>query len=262
MASKRIEEFLKSLQGITADDLDPELQAELEAVLPDSQETGEEKGFLGKALSIIDRLVKGRGSDKADEDEEDEEDEEDKKGEEDEEAQLEAAAALLRDKGMKKGLLVVDTNEDSQEPSLEDLTKALLDGYRATEKPTTAPDGAKTLEAMASLAQVVKDQEARIVEMKKALDEQARRPVGTIVPFDLKTIDVSAGGLGMPPKDQAVSLMQKAFEHCRLHQAEMPMQKAIGATEVQAVENAYAYNDADAMRGVKPLLERAKTLVG
>ena len=272
----KIEKFLKSLQGVTADDLDPDERSLLKSVLGDDEPEIEDEpvsadGLLAKALGTIDNLAKammggkGKAPAEKDDDEGDEEEDEDAKDEaeedEEDEDRLEEAVKDLagqldheeKEEKVKKSM---GYHEDA-DVTVEDLAKSLLDQYRAVH----ADEGASVLEAVTDLAKSVKAQAAEIETLKKSLAEQGGRPVPTLAPFELrKSIDTKAGELGLPGRDDAVSSMQKAFAACTNDPDLVPMNKSITATDVQAVENAYSTMAPEALEAIKPLLARAKDI--
>jgi hypothetical protein len=272
----KIEEFLKSLQGVTVDDLAPDEVELLKGVLGDvdpepEAEPATAEGLLAKAVAGLTDLVKsmkGKPAEKPEDDDEDEADEdedsaadkaedekEDEEDEEDEdrleEAVKDLTAGLDKEEKVKKSM--------EHEVTVEDLAKSLLDQYRDENTDTEQ----KQNEVITDLAKAVKAQGETIEGLRKSLADMGSRPVPTLTPFELrKAIDTVAGQNGLPARDAAVAVMQKAFEHCTQTPDAVPMNKAITATDVQAVEDAYAHNNAEWLEGVKPLLARAESIVG
>lgn len=271
----KIDEFLKSLQGVTVDDLAPDEVELLKGVLGDVDPEPEAEpatavGLLAKAVAGLTDLVKSmkgkpagtpdnddEDEDEADEDEDSADDKaEDEQEDEEDEDRLEEAvkdltAGLDKEEKVKKSM--------EHEVTVEDLAKSLLDQYRAENADTEQ----KQNEVITDLAKAVKAQGETIEELRKALADMGSRPVPTLAPFELrKAIDTVAGQKGLPARDAAVAVMQKAFEHCTQNPDAVPMNKAITATDVQAVEDAYAHNNAEWLEGVKPLLARAESVVG
>ena len=223
-----IDTFLKSLQGVSADDLDPSVRAELATLLGDEPEPvaaapTSSEGLLAKAVAGLTDLVKsmggGKGKPSMDDDEEDDEDEEAdddeaaEKKDDEEDDRLEEAVKELAGELDDKEEKVKKSMAQENEVTVEELAKSLLDQYRAVHE-------APQLEVVSDLTKAVQAQGEEIASLKKALAEQGSRPVPTLAPFELrKAIDTKAGEMGLPDREAAVSVMQKAFEHCTANQA-------------------------------------------
>lgn len=267
----KVEDFLKSLQGVTADDLAPEELALLKGAIGDTEEpepAPSPEGLLAKAMNIIESLTKGRKPEAKPEDEE----EEDKGGkpkedEDEEERKLAEAAELLAQQVEHEEEEEKEAKKSMDEITVEALAKSLYDQIKAGEAGTANAQTEVLSDLVKSLQtqqETIKAQGERVAKLEKSLDEIGSRPVGTqVAPFELrKAIDTQAGTMGLPAKDAAVAVMQKAFMYCTNHPDEVQMSKAISATDVQAVEGAYNSRDPEELGAVKPLIERAQSIVG
>lgn len=280
----KVEDFLKSLQGVTADDLPADELALLKSAIGDDEpepEAPDATGLLAKALGIIEGLAKGfkpKPGEKPDEDEEGKPKGNGKpkpdEDEDEEERRLAEAAELLAEgeeteeqkkERMNKAMGLIPTPpEDGID--IKDFVKGVLAQVREEQEPIADKqtevlgDLVKSLQAQ---QETIEAQGKVIADLQKSISEMSSRPVGTqVAPFEMrKSVDTQAGAMGLPNKAGAAEVMQKAFMHCTNHSGEVQVAKAISATDVQAVEGAYASRDPEELAAVKPLLDRAQSII-